>query len=476
MVYKKLNDAGVFMGLMVLMIVGLSFLHSQAKAQSVKYPNLVLIYFTLSYIFSVCCKGVNGTGISSGIALAHVWRSFMKIRSKESYLLLKNGLIRSYPSLQQHISCDVLVVGGGITGALIAYQLCKDGYNVVVIDARDIATGSTAATTSMLQYELDIPLHKLMGIAGEQVAIDTYREGVAAIGRLERIIRQNRISCGFRRRKSLYVAHSRQAEKGLYREYVFRKECDMDVKWLTSDQLMTRYGIKGYGAILSASAAGMDAYRFTHALFSLCVKKFGLRIFDHTALQNVTYGKRSQQVLTDEKKMIRTRHIVYTTGYESQEMLKEKVVDLNSTYALISEPLTGQHHLSNLLVWDTQDPYLYLRITSDGRLLAGGADEAFENPVKRDALIEKKKAFLVKKLGKLIPHLHFTVDHTWAGTFGTTKDAMPYIGAHPSFPGSFFVLGFGGNGITFSIMGMQMISHALKKKPDKFLEYFRFGR
>ena len=105
----------------------------------------------------------------------------MRLRSKETYWLLKNGLLCSYPSLQKNISCEVLIIGGGITGALIAYQLSKEGYGTVLIDKRDIAMGSTSATTAMLQYEIDEPLYSLIDKVGENAAVDSYQEGVLAI-------------------------------------------------------------------------------------------------------------------------------------------------------------------------------------------------------------------------------------------------------------------------------------------------------
>ncbi|MBA4056261.1 MAG: FAD-dependent oxidoreductase, partial [Marivirga sp.] len=85
----------------------------------------------------------------------------MKLRSKETYWLLKNGLIQSYPSLQKDIRCNILIIGAGVTGALMAYQFSQEGYKTVLIDKRDVAMGSTSATTAMLQYELDEPLYSL---------------------------------------------------------------------------------------------------------------------------------------------------------------------------------------------------------------------------------------------------------------------------------------------------------------------------
>ena len=91
-------------------------------------------------------------------------------------------------------------------------------------------------------------------------------------------------------------------------------------------------------------------------------------------------------------------------------------------------------------------------------------------------LIEKKEEDLVSKIEQLLPGIEFIADFSWAGTFGATKDTLPYIGPHPDFPNSYFMLGFGGNGITFSVMGMEILSDALGKRPNRFLEYFKFSR
>lgn len=65
----------------------------------------------------------------------------MDLRSGHAYWLLKNGLLGAYPSLREDISCDVAVLGGGITGALTAYHLAREGIDRIVIDQRDVGTG-----------------------------------------------------------------------------------------------------------------------------------------------------------------------------------------------------------------------------------------------------------------------------------------------------------------------------------------------
>lgn len=400
----------------------------------------------------------------------------MKLRSKEPYWLLKNGLIGSFPSLHKNISCDILIVGAGITGALMAYQFSKEGYKTVLIDKRDVSLGSTSASTSLLQYEIDEPLHSLIQKVGENAAIDTYLEGVRAIDKLGKIVKSLKADCGFEYKQSVYLAHSKKAAEWMASEFECRKRVGLKVKWLSKAQLKRQFAATGEGAIVSEAGASTDAYQLVHCLLEFAAKRHGLVIYDHTELLEVHHEKNHCKVEVEGKYQIKTDKIIYATGYESQAMLKDKVVELISTYTFISEPLRIPSRLKHTMFWDTDDPYLYLRATDDGRILVGGEDENFKNPERRDQLIDKKQTKLLKKVTEKFSGLNLIPDYSWAGTFGVTKDALPYIGAHPDYPNSYFVLAFGGNGITFSVMGMQILSDAMAGRHNKFLEYFRFRR
>jgi glycine/D-amino acid oxidase-like deaminating enzyme len=400
----------------------------------------------------------------------------MKLRSKEPYGLLKNGLINTYPSLQRNASCDVLVVGGGITGSLLAYQFSGEGYKTILIDKRDVSLGSTGASTSLLQYEIDEPLHALIEKAGENAAVDSYLEGVKAIEKLGKLVKSIKADCGFEYKNSAFIANTAKDAAWLATEFEHRKRIGLKVKWLSKAQLKRSYGAKGEGAILSEAGASTDVYQLAHCLLKHASKYQHLSVYDHTALLRVHHDKNRCVVEVEGAHRITTKKIVYATGYESQEMLRDKVVRLISTYSFVSEPLRIPKHLKQTLFWDTDDPYLYMRTTDDNRILVGGEDEQFKNPERRDRLIDRKQEKLLEKVTKKFEGLKIVPDYAWAGTFGVTKDALPYIGEHPDYPNAYFVLAFGGNGITFSVMGMQILSDAMAGKHNKFLEYFRFKR
>ena len=95
---------------------------------------------------------------------------------------------------------------------------------------------------------------------------------------------------------------------------------------------------------------------------------------------------------TETGQRIKTKKLIYATGYEITEFIDKKIVQLKSTYATVSEQFnnTAETWKENSLIWNTADPYLYMRITSDNRILVGGRDEDFYDPTRRDKLIGRK--------------------------------------------------------------------------------------
>lgn len=400
----------------------------------------------------------------------------MKLRSPESFWLLKNGVLNSYPSLNENIACDIVVIGSGITGALISHALHNAGFETVVIDKRDVATGSSSATTSMLQYEIDTPLHKLAGMIGEEGAVECYRAGIRSIDTLEDLIKSLNIDCGFERKKSLQVAHNKSAVEDLEEEFSLRKKHNFNVEWFSTRDIRKSYRMESFPGILSEEGASLDAFRFAHGLLAHNHQK-GMPVFDHTHIRKIRYDKNRSEIITEDGFRIYCKRVVFCTGFETLSMFKKKYADILSTFACVSEQDFNLYdELKDILIWDTANPYIYMRTTDDKRLLVGGEDVPYKYGAISERIKDRKAERLIKKTRKLFPEIHFKEDYNWAGAFGVTKDGLPFIGEHPDFPGAVFVLGLGGNGITFSVQGMELILKILAKQSDPLLQYYRFDR
>lgn len=401
----------------------------------------------------------------------------MKLKSNEPFWLVKNGLKHSYPSLDRDINTDLLIVGSGITGSLIAHRCMEEGYKTVLIDRREVANGSTSATTSMLQYEIDVPLYRLIDQIGEAGAVAAYKACSDAIDQLGKVAGEVRSGCGFKKKQSLYFAAYKKDVDWLQEEFETRKKYGFPVKWLTAEAIREKYGLENtYGGILSGQGASIDAFCLAHDILAYNHKK-GLEVYDKTDIEKVVYSSKGVKVTTDYGNTIKAKKIIYCNGFESTELIKENFVKLLSTYAVVSEITHNEFkRLDKTLFWNTASPYIYMRTTDDGRLLIGGEDEDFVNAKKRDSLLNRKGKRLETQLQRIFPGYDFRADFIWAGTFGETKDGLPYIGTHKDFPGAYFVLGFGGNGITFSVIGMDMVADMLQGKKHPLTKYFKFGR
>ena len=114
----------------------------------------------------------------------------MDLVSNRPYWSVKDGLPGIFPPLGRDETCDVAVMGAGISGSLVAESLTAAGHDVIVLDRRDVATGSTSASTALLQYEIDTHLTDLSDLYGREMARAAYRACYEAIDLLERLLPQ----------------------------------------------------------------------------------------------------------------------------------------------------------------------------------------------------------------------------------------------------------------------------------------------
>ncbi len=377
------------------------------------------------------------------------------------------------------MTARVAIVGGGVTGALAAYYLTAAGVDCVMVDRRDVARGSTAASTGMLQYEIDKPLVESAGVVGHRTAARAYRLGVEALDEFERLTGEVGDDCGFARTRSLLLASDAGFAELLRRECDARREIGLRADYLSAAELRGRFGFERPGAILSAEAAQVDPVRLTTALIGRATAR-GLRAFGGTQVERYEGGAGGVTLTTDAGRRVRAEHVLFATGYETPEFLADVKVALKSTYALGARVAAGDGAESPVegspLLWETGMPYFYARTDGPGRLIAGGEDDAFHDPATRDARLPQKTAVLVKKLRALYPRAAIEVDCAWAGTFAETPDALPYVGPHPAFGRGLFALGYGGNGITFGLIAARLLRDRILGVENPDAELFRFDR
>jgi glycine/D-amino acid oxidase-like deaminating enzyme len=400
----------------------------------------------------------------------------MNLKAGYPFSLIKNGLVANYPKLEKDIQTDVVIMGGGISGALVAHHLLQKNIPCVIVDARSIGLGSSCASTSLLQYEIDTPLYKLSELIGERDAALSYWLCKESIDKLA-VLADKIGFTDIQKRKSLYYAAAKRDVAGLQKEFAARKKHGFRVQWLEDNAVAEKSGIHAPAAILSADAAQTNAYMFTHALHQFNIKKH-LAVYDRTSISTIKHNRNGMVLQTENGYTIKTRKLIYATGYEVVKYIDKPIVKLKSTYAVVSEPLSQErpYWKNDMLLWNTANPYLYMRTTPDNRIIVGGRDEDYYSPKKRDALIADKTKKLTNDFRKTFPGINFIPEFSWTGTFGSTKDGLPFIGTYKKLPNSYFALGFGGNGITFSLIAAEIITDLITGKKNNDLPIFSFER
>jgi glycine/D-amino acid oxidase-like deaminating enzyme len=400
----------------------------------------------------------------------------MDLKSGYPYWTVKNGLLASFPPLSRDVRCDVAVVGAGITGALIARALCEAGLDVVVLDKRDAGWGSTAATTALLQYEID---GGMLGIArryDESHAVAVFNACQAAVRDLEPIARAVRGS-DFRRASSLYYASWPWHASSVREEGEMRRRNGFDLEALERAALKERFGIDAQVALLTKVAARMDPYRVALGILA-GLSGQGCAVFDRTSLVSWEKAPGGLRLRTDRDATVRCKHLVLAAGYEANAFLKQRMAHNRSTYALVTEPLTdAPAWLDRTLVWESRTPYLYLRSAGEGRLIIGGEDDRIDLPARRDRAVSRKSKRLLAKLRTLLGREDIEEGFAWAGTFAETEDALPFFGPHPEHgPRVHFAMAYGGNGIVYSVIGAELIRRRIQRQTHPLMRFLSFER
>lgn len=377
-----------------------------------------------------------------------------------------------YPSLEEDISCDVLIIGGGSSGAQCAYRLSDEDLKVVVVDKRKIGTGSTAVNTALIQYLGDKMLFELVNSFGEDPAIRHTRLCEQAIRDMERIAGKLDINPDFVLRDSLYYASDAAGVEKLKKEYTYLQKHGFKADWLTDTQIASKYPFSKQAAIYLYDDGEINPFKYNHALLDH-VRKKGTMVYENTTINGKKFTPEGVEFFTDGGYRIKARSVIVAAGYESLELHKDKNGVIVSSYTVITKPvddLSDWH--KRTLIWETARPYIYMRTTKDNRIIIGGLDDSTTNPEDRDSKIMYRKDKLAEEFNKLFPSIKVEPEYYIGSFYGGTHDGLPMIGRYEEFPNTLFLFGYGDNGLVYSGVLSNIIGDVITKGGHPDLELY----
>ena len=400
----------------------------------------------------------------------------MKLHSGTLYWQDQMSQRSHFPSVSEPLNCDVLIVGGGMGGAITTHMLAKTGLHVALVEKHTIGSGSSSANTGLLQYCSDKTLTSCINTFGKEKALRFYELCRNATADWIQLGQQLGAQTEMVPRSSLYFASSEHDVKMLHEEYTTLQENQFPVEWWDEERIRSQFPFSKAAALYTGGDAEVNPYGLIHSLIRSATNG-GVHVFENSPITGFEYHE-DHVVCRSGQHLIRAGQVVVATGYETQSMKRDPNAYLTQSFAVVTEPAPFLHDwYEQCLIWETARPYLYLRTTGDGRIIVGGCDEAIGPEGLSEARHLRQQEVLMEELRALFPQAaHLKAKYAWGAVFGQSHDGLPFIGQHPNHPRCWFLEGYGGNGTVYSLIAARILLDVLTGRHNEDLELFSLDR
>ena len=385
------------------------------------------------------------------------------------YFCLNVEYLKQYQYLTTNISCDILIVGGGICGAILNYYLSQK-YDVALIDKGRIGQNCTSCATAILEYQLDEFYEDLKQELTKQEIIEIYKMGQNSIKKIEKFIKKYGNNCNFAKRPSFLFSQNAQDNNKLKKEYNLRKNYGFDCKLYTRTNNPFPFPIAS-GIYDKNGGAELNPYLFCKQLIEN--SKNQDKIYENTSFDSFLTENNGFCVTTCYNHKIYAKKIVLATGFNMEFFQDENMMQRFITYTIVTNPVKCIQWKNNAIIRDNQKPYHYLRKLPDNRLIFGGEDVKFKKQNYSKAKCEKKYKNLYNTLCSLFEKdkTQIKIDYKFCGAFGTTDNNLGLIG-ETDIDNLYLFLSCGANGIINAINGVEMIENMFNHKQHPLAHLF----
>lgn len=390
----------------------------------------------------------------------------------ESVFTRTNKIPRQFEYLTETMQTEVIIIGGGITGASVGYYMAKSNISAVILEKNRVAHGSTAITTSLLQYELDGNIDDLKKVTPCENIVKSYKLGLKALKEIELFIKKHGNNCDYEVKDTLLYTNKVEEIEELKKEYEFRKGNGFDVEFISEENNRFSFDIKA-GVYSKNGGAQLDPFKFTYQLLEVACEK-GLKVYENTEVMEVEYFHDYVEVTTNYGYRVRGQKVIVATGYNIELFTNKEYGKKTTTYNIATAPLGKiEGWPGKVLIRDNEDPYHYLRTTKDNRIIIGGEDVDFKEGIENEILAYEKYELLEKKLKEMFKDVHdIKVEYKYCGAFDSTRDNLGFIGRSQDQIDLWYCLGYGANGILFGILGGMMLSQLYHGEEDEDMKLF----
>lgn len=350
-------------------------------------------------------------------------------------------------------SFDVAIIGGGINGSSIAYQLSKMGRKVIIIEKERLASQASSAAAGMLaaqaEIEQDGPLFQLALKSQEMFSALSCE-----------LFEYSGVGIEYVNKGMVKIAETEEIATEVKKQVAFQKNWDPTITWLDSKQL------REMEPALSPSVAGgmylpndghVQPAELTLA-FAKAAVYFGAEIRENTEVLSFIFENGEVKGVKTANGDIHSDQVVVATGAWAAKLMRESGLDIN-VYPVKGECFSIKPEKPIIQTTIFSDKRCYLVPKQNGEIYIGATmiENTFDTKVTPRGI-----ATLLERATQLVPQIKDAAwERVWAGIRPQTGDGLPYIGEHPCWKGLYVAAGHFRNGILLSPITGKLVADLL---------------
>lgn len=378
--------------------------------------------------------------------------------------------IKQYPYLDKDIKCDILIIGGGIQGAIVNYFLSQK-FNCILVDKARLGRNSTCVATALLEFQLDDFAKDLKSELDSIDICHIYKMGLKSLAKIKSVIQDLGNKCNYRVCPSLLYSNRQCDVSKIQKEFKFRKSNGFDCKFVNSENNPYPFDIKA-GIFDKNGGAEFNPYLFEKQLIESATN--GEKIFENTEIVEIKNQDQKIIAYTKFGNTITANKVIITTGFDYTliDQNTQKLMTMDVSYTIVTKPINGIKELKLPLIQDTLTNYHYLRVLKDNRIIFGGEDEAFGGELDYNKA-NKKYLSLLKNLKKMFHCFEdkIEIEYSFCGLFASTTNNLGIIGKSGR-DNIYYFLSCGANGIINTFCGVDILLDLFSGKSNEFEKYF----
>ena len=384
-----------------------------------------------------------------------------------------------YPWLDKPETCDVAIVGAGITGAFCALRFAQAGIDTVLLGGGPVAQGCSMASVGIAQYNTCEGMLKLSGkLRSMDSAVKIYRMLHGAVEQLAELNDELEPDIAFTRRDKLSYISQRSHTEAMRQEYLAQRHNDFDVELAEPPASMGEFSFDMAAGIYAKNAAAeMDPYLLCHALADKAAA-LGARVYENTAVDEVTSHEGLQRLACSTRREVKAKRVIFASGCDNARHFPLEAA-IRTSFTVVTAPVEGFSGWKNQCIISTHAPYpITLRTTPDSRIIINGLETGMLNITGRLAgtlpmnqLINRKYSELTARVKEMFPGIRaINPEYAYVSSFSETHDGLPLIGEDRG--GNYFAVSPGVNGIAYAEIVSRMLLSHYNGTPDEDFNLF----